>query len=415
MTKILVVTERFYPPWSDGTVSYARGLVDSILEASRLRRDLETTVLSLTEKVWFGKLHYNELREYLMARPIDFRWFYSSEKSPETNLLSLLKELFKNKDYQLTHIIYNNLDPILTRLGTALAKEPLLMKHLFIYPIHKAFTAQKFFYRLLEKISFLKSINVKFAVSSKVLLKLYGLTDAIIIPPAINIELYKPIPAKSSCSNTIVEILAKPKIKTNNLEKVLSRDTVILYMGPLTPQRFHYKSVLKSISKLKKEFSIDIGLIAVGRGFEDPNYFKEITSFVRKYDLESRVFFCLKDLSDWEKVHLLNETSIFMYFFQPKLAYMDVVFPPIALLESMSVGKPVVAGGLPNLDALIKNHENGVLIENAIDEKEIAKGLGNAIVNMKKLSSNARTTIISEYSTKKVAETYLTLLKNCGV
>ena len=65
MTNVLVVTQRFYPPWSDGTVSYAKGLVDSIVEVSKLRRDLEVTVLSLTEKTWFPKLHFKEMREYL--------------------------------------------------------------------------------------------------------------------------------------------------------------------------------------------------------------------------------------------------------------------------------------------------------------------------------------------------------------
>ena len=415
MTNTLIVTKRFYPPWSDGTVSYARGFVESILEASQSRGDLDTAVLSLTDEIWFPKLHHNELRDYLMAKPIDFEWFYSSKKSSEIDVLRLVKKLSRNKDYQLIHIVYTNLDPVLMRLTTALPKKHSIIKHIFIYPFHKTFTAQKFIYGYLEKINFLKSINVKFSVSSKVLQKLYGFMNAIIIPPAIDTKLYKPINTKCLNSNTIVEILSKAKIKTGNLQKVLSRDTVVLYMGPLTLERFQCESVLKSVSKLKKKFSIDIGLIAVGRGFEESDYLREIERFVKKYDLESRVFFCLKDLSDWEKVYLLNKASIFLYLFQPKLTQMSVVFPPIALLESMSVGKAVVAGGLPHLGTLIENNENGILIKDVIDEKAIANGMWNAIVNMERLSSNARTTITREYSIKKVSEAYLTLLDTYGV
>ena len=415
MTNILIVTKRFYPPWSDGTVSYARGFVDSILKASQSRGALDTAVLSLTDGIWFPKLHRDELRDYLMAKPIDFKWFYSSKKSSEIDVLRLVKKLSRNKDYQIIHIVYSGIDPILMRLTTALPKKHSIIKHTFIYPFHKMFTAQKFIYGYLEKINFLKSINVKFSVSSEVLQKLYGFTDAIIIPPAIDMKLYKPINTKCLNSNTMVEILAKAKIKAGNLQSVLSRDTVVLYMGPLTPERFQCEIVLKSISKLKKEFSIDIGLIAVGRGFEESDHLREIKRFVKKYDLESRVFFCLKDLSDWEKVYLLNKASIFLYFFQPKLTQMSVVFPPIALLESMSVGKPVVTGGLPYLDALIENNRNGILIKDIVDEKAIANGMWNAIVNTERLSSNARTTITREYSIEKVSEAYLTLLDTYGV
>ena len=417
MTNTLVVTKRFYPPWSDGTVSYARGFVESILEASQSRRDLDTAVLSLTDEIWFPKLHRDELRDYLMAKPIDFKWFYSSKKSSEIDVLRLVKKLSRNKDYQLIHIVYTDLDPVVMRLITALPKKHSIIKHIFIYPFHKTFTAQKFVYAYLEKINFLKSINVMFSVSSEVLRKLYGFADAIIIPPAIDMKLYEPMNTKCLNSNTMVEILAKAKIKTraHNLQKVLSRDIVVLYMGPLTPERFHHKNVLRSISKLKKEFSIDIGLIAVGRGFEESGYLREIERFVKKYDLENRVFFCLKDLSDWEKVYLLNKASIFLYLFQPKLAQMSVVFPPIALLEGMSVGKPVVTGGLPHLDTLIRNLENGILIKDVEDEKAIANGMWNAIVNMERLSSNARTTITREYSIEKVSEAYLTLLDTYGV
>jgi len=414
MTNILVVTKRFYPPWSDGTVSYARGFVESVLEACQSREDLEVTVLSLTDQ-WFQKLHRDELKDYLKEKPINFKLFYSGKKSSKIDVLRLLKKLSTDSSYQLLHIIYNDLDPISIKLGTTLAKKGSIIKHIFILPIHKMFTAQKFTYNFLEKSSFLKMINVKFSVSSEVLRKLYGLMDGIVIPPAINTEFYKSINPKCLNSDTTVDVLSKAKIRFGDLKSVLSRDIIVLYMGPLIPERFRSKNILKSISKLKKEFSIDIGLIAVGRGFGEFDHIRELRHFVKKYCLDDRVFFCLKDLAEKEKVHLLNEASIFIDLFQPKLpTYAGVVFPPIVLLESMSVSKAVVAGGLPYLDALIRNNENGVLIKN-MDEKVIADGIWNAIVNMEKLSANARTTIVSKYSIKEVSKIYLKLLSTYEV
>ena len=414
MTNILVVTKRFYPPWSDGTVSYAKGFVESVLEAGQSREDLKVTVLSLTDK-WFYKLHRDELKEYLKEKPIDFKCFYSGKRSSKIDVLRLLKKLSRDSSYQLLHIIYDALDPISIRLRTHLTKESSVIKHVLIYPVHTMFNAQKAILRFLEKSNLLNMINVKFSVSSDILRKLYGLREAIVIPPAIDTELYKPINTKCLNSDTTVKILSKAKIRFGDLKSVLSRDILVLYMGPLVPERFNSKNILKSISNLKKEFSIDIGLMAVGRGFEETDHMRELRHFAKKYNLDGRVFFCLRNLTEKEKMHLLNEASIFIDLFQPKLTHASVVFPPLVLLESMSVSKAVVAGGLPYLDTLIRNYENGILIKNVVDEKAIVNGIWNAIINMEKLSKNARTTITSRYSIKEVSKTYLKFLNTYEV
>ena len=137
---------------------------------------------------------------------------------------------------------------------------------------------------------------------------------------------------------------------------------------------------------------------------------------MKEFDLDNRVFFCLKDLTEKEKVHLMNKASICIDFFQPKLpTYAGVVFPPIVLLESMSVSKAVVAGGLPYLDTLIRNRENGILVNDVRNENAIADGIWNAIINMEKISANARNTIVSKYSIKEVSKTYLKLLNTYEV
>ena len=410
MTNILIVTKRFYPPWSDGIVSYARGFVDSVLEASKLKEDLDISVLSLTDETWFPKLHSNELRSYLKTKPIDFKWFYSNERGCKVNISRVLKKLCKNTSYQLTHIIYAGLNPLSVRSKIPLKKGSII-KHIFIYPTHKTFAAEKFTYSFLQKTGFLKSFDINFSVSSEVLGMLYGFKDAIIIPPAIDTELYKSINTEHLNSNTLVKMLTKTKTKMGDLQRVLSRDVIALYMGPLIPERFPYQSILRAISRLTKEFSTDIGLVAVGRGFEELDYLREIRCFIYRNNLDGKVFFCLKDLSDREKFCLLNRVSIFIYLFQANLTRMSVVFPPIALLESMSAGKSVVAGGLPHLETLIRNYENGILIRNVVDDKEIANGIWNAVSDVKKLSINARATIDREYSIDNVSKAYLKLLK----
>ena len=411
MTNVLLVTQRFYPPWSDGTVSYARGLVDAISETCRLGKDLEVTVLSLTEKTWFPKLHREEMKEYLEKRPINLEWFSTSEKGQQTHLWKLVRRLSRTKDYDLIHIVYLGLNPLFIRMGIDNKHRNLIAKHLFIFPFHSGFTAEKLAYNFFRKSGVFQQLNVDLVFSSKVLQKMYGAGGTTVLPPAIDTNFYSP----RSKSNGSCRALMESVTKFGNASNVLQRDVVALYMGPLSHERFDWKNVIGGFTKLCKEYGVNAGLVIVGRGFESLSFLEEIKDHIYKNNLSDRVFLCLKDLSETEKICLFNDTHVFIYPFSRKLSHMSVVFPPIALLESMSAGLCVVSGGLPYLNSLIKNHENGILLEGDINEKSFAEGIWNAINSKRNLSQNARLTIRRNFSIKRVSELYADFLSKTGI
>jgi glycosyltransferase involved in cell wall biosynthesis len=411
MTNVLLVTQRFYPPWSDGTVSYAHGLADAILETSKLGKKVELTALSLTEKTWFPKLHHHELKTYLEQKKVGLEWFHTPEKRYQLNLWKLVKKLSKSNNYDVVHIICLGLDPVVMHLGINNKQKTFVAKHLFVFPFHSSFPAEKVAYTLFRKSKAFKKMNIDLVFSSTVLRDIYGASEATILPPAVNVNLYSP----NSKVNDACNFLMASTTKFGNATDVLQRDSIVLYMGPLSRERFDWRTVIGGFTKLCKVYGVNAGLIVVGRGFEKLSFFEEIKNYIQKKNLEKRVFLCLHDLTEAEKICLFNSSHIFLYPFPGTLHRMSVVFPPIALLESMSAGLCVVTGGLPHLDSLIRNHTNGVLLKDCITAKTIADAMWDAIINKKDISKNARLTIENCFSIQSVSKMYSTFLSKHGM
>lgn len=409
MTNVLLVTQRFYPPWSDGTVSYARGLVDTILESSRSGKKLEITVLSSREKTLFPKFNLQEMKEYLESRSDSLKCFYASERKYQANLWKLIRKLSQAKYYDIIHILLPGFNPLWMRIATKNGNT--VLKHIFIYPFHSGFTAEKLVYNFYQKSNMLKLLNIDLAFSNEILQKIYHTEGLAILPPAIDTYFYRPDP-KSDCS---YQALMGSPLKFGNFSEVFQKDVVLLYMGPLLRERFDFKCVINGFMKLRKDYGLNVGLAIVGRELGGASYFEEVKDYIDKNNFAGCVFACLKNLSEVEKVSLFNNVDVFIYPFQKKLRRMSVVFPPIALLESMSTGLCVVSGGLPYLSFLIKNNENGIIIEEAIDEKTFAEGVWNALLNKRKISQNARLTVERNFSIQHVSRLYADFLSKVGI
>jgi glycosyltransferase involved in cell wall biosynthesis len=288
-----------------------------------------------------------------------------------------------------------------------------VLKHVFIYPFHSSFTAEKFAYSFLQNRSVSKLFNINLAFSSKILEQIYDTDGIAILPPSIDTDFYRPKPE----SDYSYQALMGSPLKVGNISEVLQKDFVLLYIGPLLPERFNFRSVIGCLTKLRKEYNLNVGLVIVGRelGNTSASYLEEIKNYTSKNNLSDCVFACLKNLSETEKVCLFNKMHVFIYPFHRKLRQFSIVFPPMALLESMSAGLCVVSGGLPYLSDLIKNNENGVLINETINEIAFAGGVYNALMNKRKISQNARSTIEKNFSIQYVSKLYSDFLSETGV
>lgn len=409
MTNILLITYRFFPPWSDGIASYAKGLVDTILETSRLKSGLETTVISSMEGNIFPKFNSEEMKYYLETRNGRLETIYASKKSYKMNLWKLIRDLLHTKDYDVTHVILPGFNPLLLRFADSRRK--IILKHIFIYPFHSGFAREKLAYKFFKKSSMSRLFNIDLAFSSEILQKIYQVEGLTILPPAIDTSYYRFKPKLDCYSETFME----SSLKFGSIDKVLQKDFVLLYMGPILNERFEYKNIINGFMKLRKDYDLDVGFAIVGREFGDISYFKEMKDYINKYDLINCVFACIKNLSESEKICLFNNVDIFVYPFFKRLHRMSVVFPPIALLESMSAGLCVVSGGLPYLSYLIKNNKNGILIKENINDITFAEGIWNALICKRKISQNARLTIEQNFSIPCVSKLYANFLSRIGI
>jgi len=405
MTNVLVITQRFYPPWSHGTVSYAKGLVDTILETDKCWKNLEVTVLSSREKTLFPELHSQEMNEYLENRSINLEYFCTSENKYQGNLWRIVRKLSQIKDYDIIHLLVPGCNPLWLRIATR--KRNIILKHIFIYPSHSGFTTEKLGYNFFQKNALLKLLNIDLAFSSEILQKIYYAKGLAMLPPAIDTDFYRPKPK----SDHNYQALTKCPLKFGNISEVLQKDFVLFYMGPILHERFDFKSVIDGLTMLRKKYCLNAGLAIAGREVGSVRYFEEMRNYINKNDMGDCVFTCLKNLSEVEKICLFNDADVFIYPFPTKLG-MSVAFPPIALLESMSAGLCVVSGGLPYLNFLIKNGDNGILIKKTIDEKTFAEGVWNALSDKRKISQNARLTIEQNFSIQSVSKLYADFLSN---
>ena len=120
----------------------------------------------------------------------------------------------------------------------------------------------------------------------------------------------------------------------------------------------------------------------------------------------------------------LKEAKDLIYFYRGSSVYVAPTLYenlPIRVLEAMACGVPVVASKVCAIPEVIKNGENGVLVEpGAIEElsEAICMLLGNPTLR-KKIGDNARKTVVEKYSwsvnASKTLNVYRQISENTGM
>jgi len=172
---------------------------------------------------------------------------------------------------------------------------------------------------------------------------------------------------------------------------------VLSWIGPL-----HYKMKFEGVKNLIKAFSIvvekypDARLFVIGDG----PYRVDLEKFAEYKDIKNNIIFT----GFLDNVFIpLAVTDIYTHI----LAQGGGI--GIALLEAMSVAKPIVATKSMALEALVDN-ENAILVD--LEPELIA----NAIIElyedkekMKKLGENARMTVEENFTWEKICDEYIKL------
>lgn len=192
-----------------------------------------------------------------------------------------------------------------------------------------------------------------------------------------------------------------PYFDLSNSEKLqlrnelgLKKDSFIVgSLGRLTEQK-DYQTFIKAAAEILKERS-NIEFVIAGDG-----------------NLKSALIKLSKDLRVGERVHLIG----FRRDTIPILKLMDIFVLssldeglPVAMLEAMSVRRPIVVTSVGGIPKVIQNGVNGILIKKS-NSRSLKENLINLIDDNKKretLGKNAYDTVKGRYTNNLMAEKYL--------
>jgi glycosyltransferase involved in cell wall biosynthesis len=219
--------------------------------------------------------------------------------------------------------------------------------------------------------------------------KIRSISGKVLIPPAVDTELFKPSGINERKSSKI------------------------LYIGPLTPSRFPYFTVLRALKKLNTDYGKDVELnvgVAPWRLSREKVYLKEMTNYAAKLGLREKLKILVRGFMPKEKVDLYNCSDVIIQFYLEPLDFIPVD-PPITVLEAMSCEKPVVVTKSLSLPNFINSGYNGFLLAR-VREKELAEALSEALDRKHCIGSNARNTIVKKFSIERVSSSLKKLYDN---
>lgn len=177
-----------------------------------------------------------------------------------------------------------------------------------------------------------------------------------------------------------------------------SDEGYIFFTGRLVKQK-GLQYLIKAYSMLNSELQDNFKLVIGGFGPEK----KKLIDLASKLGIKNRVIF-LPWIPNSDFIKRIENCSVYVLpsFYEGL---------PVALLETMALGKPVVASDIPGIQEVITHGKDGFLFEtgNASELKKCLELLLEDAKLRKRIGRNARKTIEIKYTFGKVANRYITL------
>lgn len=363
MRTLLILTDDLQPPWDSGLKVYGRGLHGALQE-------IEGIDLTTISPGYSGDLSSGHSYDYVHVVQTGFTPFYKALKR------------FKHATV-FKHIVTPSIG-----FRNALATK-------ICYSLVNSFENR-----------LVRCFSSRFVASS------YFMNGSLIVPPSVDTTTFTNNATTSASARTlnreqIFSMLQNSPVKSGIDNIRDDANSIILYSGPLTKDRFPYRKVLDILKETTKS-----KLLIIGRATNNgagANMVQDILSYTRKIDLENRVSIAVKLLEEHEKVALLNFADVVIQPFENRTQTYVAIDPPIFLLEAMACGKPVVTSKTFSFESLIRNGYNGYAIDwnNA---SEFREALNNCCQGTSKIGLNARQTVVEgfsyDYVSKKVQMMY---------
>lgn len=178
------------------------------------------------------------------------------------------------------------------------------------------------------------------------------------------------------------------------------KNKVIINVGRIDREQKRQDLLIKAFAKISHNYP-DWSVEFWGDTSNDKEYFLQCCKLIQKYKLQDKVKFCGTTKNIKEK---LKKASIFAF---PS----EFEGFPLALTEAMSMGLPSVGyKNCTGTNELIKNEENGFLVENGVDSfSEALEQLMKEENKRKQLGKNAKNDM-KQYSPRIVWDKWESLI-----
>jgi len=346
--KVLLATYDLQPPWDSGHKVYGKGLLDCIQRIE----GADATVIRALDK---------------------------SVKDIEDK-------------YDFVHVILTGSKPLVRALR--IFKKAMIFKHILTPSIgFRSSFNTRIYYSLMEMFQ----NRLIRCFSSDSVAESYFMNARLIIPPPTDTSVFVGSPRIQETE--VLKILEDSPVKVGVANINCNANSLMLYSGPLTEDRFPYQMVLKSVVNTKSKILI-VGRTSNGGPAEEK--VREILDFSRKLGIENKVTIVLKTLNEVEKIKLINFSDFIIQPFANHRRRFVAVDPPFFLLESMACEKPVITSKTYSLERLINNGKNGYIIDWS-DPTELDRALTDCI-SSKHVAAKARETILQNFSLELVSQ-----------
>ena len=314
MKRILLLTRPICPPWDEGSKNFAYTLAKNA-------GDFEIHLLTC------GKVA--NLPKNVIQHEI-----YSSPKLDFGQKFRLLKFLKKANDFDIIHSLFTptKINSLFLRLNL---KKGIKTIQTVATLREDLYSAEDF-----RKILFGDQI-VTYSDYAKEKLEKMGFNRIKRIYPGIDVNLYSPAPKNQQLMK---------KFATSEKDFVINYTGEYVRLGDMD-------DIIESFSGLAKRYqNFKLHLAVRVKNQKDAEKKREIIDKLKKEDVLGRVAFIDDGSYTMEEIYNLSDISIF-----PARTMAGKFDIPLAVIEAMACGKPVIASSLERLKYFL-NNENSILI-----------------------------------------------------
>lgn len=378
--KICTITYAHSPSNIGGADIYAEKISKQLLDR---RHD----VFTISTRPTFEKslsYSFEKIGNYKIYRfyPLNISSFHNiAKKSPLVQAIWRLLDIWNIHSYYIVKKILKKEKPDIVHVHTPVGLSPSIFKAVKSLGIPLVFTLHDY-YLICPRISLLHASgeicttpHILCKMYSKFNKKLFGeVPDVVIAPSKFVMNMHVDNNLFNNSKKIILPHGIEKKVINSTIDSQTKGERIdLLYVGSLAK----HKGVHVLIEAFKQVINVDMRLNIVGKGICE-NEFKELA----KDDL--RIIF--HGHIPYEKLNNFYEQSDF--FIAPSICYETFGF---VILESLSLGTPVIASKIGAYQELIIDGYNGFLIE-ANNINKLAERIKYATKNMdiiKKMRLNA--------------------------